>query len=83
MDTTSTLWHNLHKEMKDAYATNYPKLKVAIRNGSFYPLVHRLAYYAANFAPITPFNTTVALGFYDAPNNTVFVPLLLDVVVTR
>ena len=69
--------------MRDEYATNYPSLKVTIRDGSIYPLVHRLAYYAANFASITPFNTAVTLGFYDTPNDTVFVPSLLDTIITR
>ncbi|KAF9647382.1 hypothetical protein BDM02DRAFT_3129802 [Thelephora ganbajun] len=70
-DATSTLWHNLHKEMKDTYATKYPQLRVAIRNGSCYPLGHRLAYYASNYAPTTPLNQAVSLGFYDTPDNTV------------
>ncbi|KAF9642434.1 hypothetical protein BDM02DRAFT_3193270 [Thelephora ganbajun] len=77
-DATSTLWHNLHKEMKDTYATKYPQLRVAIRNGSRYPLGHCLAYYALNYAPTTPLNQAVSLGFYDTPDNTVFVPSLLN-----
>ena len=70
-DATSTLWHNLHKEMKDAYAMNHPQLRVAIRAGSHYPLVRRLTYYASNFAPAKPLNEAVTLGFYDTPNNAV------------
>lgn len=56
------------------YAKNYPRLRVAIRDGLHYPLAHRLAYYASNFAPTAPLNQAVTLGFYDTPDNTVFVP---------
>lgn len=77
-DPTSTLWHNLHKEMRDTYAKNYPQLRVAVRAGSNYPLVHRLVYYASNFAPTAPLNQAVTVGFYDTPDNTVSVPSFLD-----
>ena len=76
-DNTSAEWHNLHKEMKDSYATEYPRLRMAIRNASSYALVHRLAYYASNFASTIPLNQAVTLGFYDTPDtriDTVFIP---------
>jgi len=66
-DATSTLWHNLHKELKAKYAEDYPQLKAKIRSGSSYALPHRLSYYASNFAPMAPLNRTVSLGFYDTP----------------
>ncbi|KAF9786226.1 hypothetical protein BJ322DRAFT_1020308 [Thelephora terrestris] len=68
-DTTSTLWHNLHKEMKSTYPKNYLQLKAAVKNGLKYPLVNRLAFYASNFAPAAPLNQAVALGFYDMAEN--------------
>jgi len=80
-DSTSTLWHNFHKEMRDTYTTNYSTLMVAVRAGSSCPLNHRLAYYAEEFVPTTPLNQAVTLGFYDTPDNTVFVPSFLDTVV--
>ena len=54
--------------MKDLYTKDFPRLKVAIRDGSNYALSHRLTYYASNFAPATPLNQAVTLGFYDTPD---------------
>lgn len=70
-DITSALWHNLHRQRRNAYTKEYPQLRAAIGNGSSYPLVHRLAYYASNFAPFKPLNQAVTLGFYDTPTNIV------------
>lgn len=78
-DTTSTLWHQLHKDMKAEYTKDYPQLKARIRGGLGYALVHRLSYYASRFAPMTPLNQAVSLGFYDAPGTeaSLVLPLVL------
>ena len=78
-DDTSTQWHDLHQEMKDAYAKDYPQLRLAIRGGSQYALPHRLTYYASNFSSVTPLSEAVVPGFYDSPDtgiNTVTTPHL-------
>jgi hypothetical protein len=80
-DDTSTRWHRLHKEMKDLYTEVYPQLRTAIRDGSNYPLTHRLTYYASNFGSITPLNQAVVLGFYDSPDtetSTVYIPSFIN-----
>lgn len=67
--------------MKDVYARDYAQLRDAIRDGSDYVLAHRLAYYASNFASITPLNQAVTLGFYDTPDtdtDTVYTTLLFS-----
>ena len=56
-------------------------MRVAVKSGLHYPLVHLLVYYASNFAPVTPLNQAVALGFYDTPQNTVFVPSFIGTVI--
>ena len=76
-DATSTLWHQLHKDMKAEYTKDYPQLKARIRGGFSYALFHRLSYYASRFAPTAPLNQAVSLGFYDMPDaetNVVFIP---------
>lgn len=83
-DTSSTLWHQLHKDMKAEYTKDYPQLKAKIGSGSGYTLTHRLSYYASRFAPTAPLNQAVSLGFYDTPGtetNVVLplVPLFTDV----
>ena len=50
---------------------NYSRLRVAVRDGSSYARTHRLAYYASNFASVTPLNQMVTLGFYDTPGATI------------
>lgn len=70
--------------MKDAYTGDYPQLRVAIRDGSNYPLSHRLTYYASNFASDTPLSQAVALGFYDPPDaniNAVSIPSFLNTMI--
>ena len=59
--------------------TNFPELRAAIRAGSSYPLIHRLAYYASEFAPTAPLNQAVTLGFYDTLDNMVSIPSVLDI----
>ena len=56
---------------------NYSELRMAVRDGSSYARTHRLAYYASNYAPVTPLNQMVTLGFYDTPGatiSTVYIP---------
>jgi hypothetical protein len=66
-DDTSDTWHRLHQEVKGVYAKGLTLLKNAIKKGLMYSLPHRLTYYASNFAPTTPVNREVSIGFYDAP----------------
>ena len=65
VDRSSNTWHGVHQTFKDTYAKEYTQLKVAVKHGVRYPLVHRLAYYASAFASTTPINKAVKLGFYD------------------
>lgn len=68
--------------MKPLYTSNFPELRVAIRDGSEYALSYRLIYYASNFASTTPLNQAVTPGFYDAPGMeiaTVLTPIFLHI----
>ena len=65
-DDGSAIWHSVHRDVRDEYAKEYPRLKVAVKHGMPYPRHHRLAYYASEFAVKTPISEATRLGFYDA-----------------
>lgn len=58
-------WHAFHQAFKDTFAKDYTQLKVAVKYGMAYPLDHRIAYYATEFAVAAPVNKAVRPGFYD------------------